>query len=97
MTIGYVEAKDVGASLDAAEGSEQLRRYFPALDNLILTDYLEFRWYVKGERRRIERLASPKADGSLRRVEGGELAVEELLRDFLAQQPAVNPKAARAG
>ena len=41
--IGYVEAKDVGASLDAAERSEQMRRYRDALNNLILTDYLEFR------------------------------------------------------
>lgn len=89
MTIGYIEAKDIGYSLDAAERSEQLRRYLPALDNLILTDYLEFRWYLKGERRRTERLASPKADGSLTRAEGGELAVEELIKDFLAQQPGV--------
>jgi hypothetical protein len=41
--IGYVEAKDIGASLDAAERSEQLGRYRASLNNLILTDYLEFR------------------------------------------------------
>ena len=47
----HVEAKDVGKSLDDAERSEQLRRYLRALPNLVLTDYLEFRWYVDGERR----------------------------------------------
>jgi len=44
--IGYIEAKDIGRSLDEAERSEQLDRYLNSLENLILTDYLEFRWYV---------------------------------------------------
>ena len=58
-TIGYVEAKDVGKSLDEAEHSEQLQRYRDSLTNLILTDYLEFRWYVDGERRLSARLGTP--------------------------------------
>ena len=33
-----------------------MRRYRAALPNLLLTDYLEFRWYVEGERRDIVRL-----------------------------------------
>jgi len=41
-TIGYIEAKDVGKSLDEAEQSEQLKRYRESLNNLVLTDYLEF-------------------------------------------------------
>src|SRR5438128_1035868 len=49
LTIGYVEAKDVGVSLDKIARGEQMERYLRALDNLVLTDYLEFRWYVKGE------------------------------------------------
>jgi hypothetical protein len=49
--LGYVEAKDIDESLDAAECSEQLKRYRESLNNLILTDYLEFRWYVEGEER----------------------------------------------
>jgi hypothetical protein len=48
-TIGYIEAKDPGTSLDEVERSEQLRRYRPALGNLILTDFLEFRWYVEAD------------------------------------------------
>ena len=46
LTIGYIEAKDVGKSLTATERSDQLKCYLRALNNLILTDYLEFRWYV---------------------------------------------------
>src|SRR4030042_247422 len=50
-TIGYIEAKDIGKSLDEAEKSDQLKRYRESLSNLILTDYLEFRWYINGEQR----------------------------------------------
>jgi predicted helicase len=48
ITIGYIEAKDIGSNLDAAEKSKQINRYL-ALPNLILTDFLEFRWYVDGK------------------------------------------------
>jgi len=87
MTVGYVEAKDIGVSLDEAERSVQLKRYFNALPNLILTDYLEFRWYVEGEHRRTERLARVGRDGKiLSDKESGE-GVAALLRDFLAHTP----------
>lgn len=48
VPIGYIEAKDVGVPLDRTEKSEQMQRYLHSLDNLILTDYLEFRFYRKG-------------------------------------------------
>src|SRR5579859_4738944 len=48
--VGWVETKDVGEDLNRAEKSEQLDRYF-GLPNLILTDYLEFRWFVDGKLR----------------------------------------------
>jgi hypothetical protein len=52
LAIGYIEGKDLGASLDQGEEDEQIRvRYRPTLDNLILTNYLEFRWYVGGQHR----------------------------------------------
>ncbi len=47
--LGYIEAKDVGKSLDREEEGEQMGRCLNSLDNLLLTDYLEFRWYVRGE------------------------------------------------
>ena len=49
VPVGHVECKDIGANLDEVEQSAQLRRYRDALPNLILTDYVEFRWYVNGE------------------------------------------------
>ena len=38
--VGYVEAKDIDESLDAAARTDQLKRYRESLNNLILTDYL---------------------------------------------------------
>ncbi len=43
----YLEVKDIGVSLDKIEKSEQLARYY-GYDNLVLTDYLEFRFYRNG-------------------------------------------------
>lgn len=47
VPILYVEAKDIGIDLDKIEKSEQMARYF-GYANLILTDYLEFRFYRDG-------------------------------------------------
>jgi len=84
--IGYVEAKDIGTSLDTAERSEQLGRYRASLSNLILTDYLEFRWYVEGEHRETARLATVTRDGQVKRSKGGAQAVSDLLQKFFAQE-----------
>ncbi len=83
--VGYVEAKDVGTNLDTAERSEQVRRYRASLSNLILTDYLEFRWYVEGEHRETARLATLTSDGRIRTQRGGIQALSGLLQKFFAQ------------
>jgi len=49
ITAGYAETKDVGEDLDKVEKTEQMKRYF-GYSNLILTDYLEFRFFRNGER-----------------------------------------------
>ncbi len=49
IPVGYIEAKDIGVSLDKTAKSEQLQRYLGSLDNLILTDYLDFRYYKQGQ------------------------------------------------
>ena len=49
IPIGYIEAKDIDKNLDSIEKTEQLDRYRASLDNLILTNYLEFWFYVNGE------------------------------------------------
>jgi predicted helicase len=84
LAIGYVETKDIGADLDEVEKSEQLKRYL-TLDNVLLTDYLEFRWYVGGKLRKSERLARPER-GKLKLLKDGEESVRELLTGFLEHE-----------
>ena len=57
VPVGHVECKNIGADLDEVEQSAQLQRYRDALPNLILTDYVEFRWYVDGELQSTGKLA----------------------------------------
>ncbi|HLJ36443.1 MAG TPA: N-6 DNA methylase, partial [Ktedonobacteraceae bacterium] len=87
LTIGYVEAKDVGVSLDKIEHGEQMGRYLRALDNLILTDYLEFRWYVKGEKQMTARLATSHSGKSLVLDKTGAQQTADLLDSFLNHSP----------
>ncbi|MDD5479693.1 N-6 DNA methylase [Rhodoferax sp.] len=49
--LGFVEAKDVDKSLKATLKTNQLKRYLEALPNLLLTNYLDFIWFVGGEKR----------------------------------------------
>ena len=84
VTIGYIEAKDVGKSLDEMEKTDQMKRYRDSLTNLILTDYLEFRWYIDGERRFSARLGTPTREGKIKRDKDGLQEVTELLSNFLA-------------
>jgi len=83
LTVGYVEAKDVGKSLDEIErgkgpDGERFSRYRDSLTNLILTDYLEFRWYVDGECRLKARLGTPTKDRKIRREKDGHHQAAEL-------------------
>jgi len=48
IPVGYIEAKDIGKSLDSKLYHEQFARYQSSLPNLIITDYLEFRLYLEG-------------------------------------------------
>ncbi len=51
IPIGYIEAKDIGdKDLSGKKiNKEQFDRYKKALDNLIITDYLDFLFYKNGE------------------------------------------------
>jgi len=94
LTVGYIEAKDIGISLDKVEKDEQLGRYRRALDNLILTDYVEFRWYVQGEKRMTARLTTPRADKRWSLDKENVGTVEQLLRSFLehSAEPISKPQ-----
>ncbi|HRK26632.1 MAG TPA: N-6 DNA methylase [Chitinophagales bacterium] len=48
IPIGYIEAKDIGTDLNAKAHQEQFSRYKTSLANLIITDYLWFRFYKDG-------------------------------------------------
>ncbi len=49
VPVGYIEAKDIGVDLNSKTLKEQFNRYRAALDNLIITDYLDFHFYKNGE------------------------------------------------
>jgi hypothetical protein len=49
VPIGYIEAKDIGVDLSGKALMEQFDRYRSSLENLVFTDYLEFRRYKDGE------------------------------------------------
>ncbi len=49
IPVGYIEAKDIGKDLASKTYNEQFTRYREALDNLIITDYLWFRFYDHSE------------------------------------------------
>lgn len=49
IPVGYIEAKDIGVDLGSKSLKEQFDRYRGSLDNLIITDYLEFRFFRNGE------------------------------------------------
>jgi predicted helicase len=90
LPVGYIEAKDVGVSLDEAERSEQLERYRDGLSNLILTDYLEFRWYRDGERVADARIAyTGQASGKLQLDKDGAAKAAAMLGQFLVQEPLI--------
>jgi len=89
--VGYIEAKDVGIDLDAAESSEQLKRYRSSLSNLVLTDYLEFRLYRNGDLVQSVRLANILKNGALRWEQDSETRLKTLLDAFFdADTPSIS-------
>ncbi|HEW97987.1 MAG TPA: DNA methyltransferase [Beggiatoa sp.] len=86
VPLGYIEAKDIGISLDKALKTEQLKRYLESLHNLIVTDYLEFRWFVEGEYRpeMTVHLAEVDKAGVLKPLPGA--AFEQLFTIFIETQ-----------
>jgi predicted helicase len=104
FTIGYVEAKDAGMNLDEIERDarlsepktregKQLKRYLHALDNLVFTNYLEFRWYLHGEKRAAAILSTPQSEKRLPFDREKAREVAQLLQNFLehSAEPIRNP------
>jgi hypothetical protein len=59
MILGYVEVKEIGANLDKALKSDQIRRYRELSDNILLTDYLQWIWIDRERVKGREILAYP--------------------------------------
>ena len=87
IPIGHVECKDVGADLNRVEKDEQLRRYREGLPNLILTDYLEFRWYAAGEPREAARIGRLDGQGRVVADRAGIERVKAVFDAFFAADP----------
>jgi predicted helicase len=91
VPLGHIETKDVGVNLQEMERGkgphgEQFIRYRDGLPNWILTDYLEFRWYVAGEKRLTARLAEIDARGKLKPTPDGVEKLTQLLDAFIKQE-----------
>src|SRR5258707_2795724 len=90
--LGHIETKDIGANLDEMESekgpnSKQFVRYRDGLPNWILTDYLDFRWYVNGEKRLSARLGTwDSKKKKLQPAPDGGAAVTALLTAFFDQK-----------
>jgi len=101
VPVGHIETKDIGTNLDEVERGkgphgEQFKRYLAGLSNWVLTDYLEFRWYVAGDAkpRLIATLATLDGRNRLKAKPGGAEQVFCLLRGFLDLQ-AITVKTAK--
>jgi hypothetical protein len=86
LTTGYVECKDIGKNLDEALMTEQLKRYLSSLRNLVITDYLEFRWFVHGEHRLTVCLGDVK-NNKMKPNQDGLQKTAELLDSLLKHEP----------
>jgi hypothetical protein len=100
VPLGHVETKDVGtplAEIQKGKGphGSQFKRYLDGLPNWILTDYLEFHWYVAGEHRLTARIGTYDAQKKkIQFREGGEDELSKVLEAFLTQ-PALTVESAK--
>ena len=99
VPLGHVETKDIGINLDEMErgkgpSGEQFTRYRDGLPNWILTDYLDFRWFVGGEKRLTVRVAEVDARRKVKELPEGEQKLGELLAAFYGQ-PALTVASAK--
>lgn len=87
--VGYIECKDLGVPLDEIEKTDQLKRYFASLTNLVLTDYLEFRYYVSGQPTMQVTLARLDAKGRIKPLQGADGQLTDLFNAFFSAQTKI--------
>jgi predicted helicase len=81
IPVGYIEAKDIGVDLKSKILKEQFDRYKAALENLIITDYLDFQFYVNGEFKTSIKIAEIK-DGHIIPIPENFASFESLINNF---------------
>ena len=99
IPLGYIETKDIGTDLDEMEHGkgphgEQFIRYRDGLPNWLLTDYLEFRWFVNGKKRLTTRFAELDGKGKIAPTKDGEQKLSQLFQAFLSE-PALTVATAK--
>ena len=85
IPLGYIEAKDTGKKLDDAVHKEQLTRYTESLDNLIFTNYLEFR-LIRAGKLVSTVVIGEVVNGSIQRKAESFVAFAALLDTFIGYQ-----------
>ena len=63
IPLGYIEAKNIDKSLDDKTFRDQFNRYLQSLDNLIFTNYLEFRFHRDAETKPVATVAIAELHG----------------------------------
>jgi len=85
IPVGYIEAKDINVDLGSKGYKEQFDRYRGSLENLIITDYLEFRFFKAGEATTTIRIGEV-VNGKIKALPAEFDKFTALIADFAAWQ-----------
>lgn len=85
FTFGYAETKDINVNLNDIEKTEQLKRYL-GYPRLILTNYIEFRFFRNGEKYQTIEIAK-RENTFLKSLPENFLILEKELKAFLEGKP----------
>jgi len=94
LIAGYVETKDIDADLDKVEKTEQIKRYL-GYSNLILTNYLEFRFFRNGKRYGESIIVGKIKNSRIHIQEESVSLLESAITDFLTAKPEAIKSGAR--
>lgn len=86
LIAGYAETKDIDADLDKVEKTEQVERYL-GYSNLILTNYLEFRFFRNGEHYGESIIVGKIINNTIHIQEESLSLLENAIADFLTAKP----------
>jgi hypothetical protein len=94
VPLGYIETKNIGTNLTEMQrgrgiNGEQFVRYRDGLPNWILTDYLQFHWWVAGKKRLVATIATLDEQGKLHPTVNGEAELDRLLSGFFSEPALV--------